>query len=254
MANINYTFDNIIATGSGYFQKESGLAASESVRRMQTKLNRCGYSTGTPDGKFGTNTYNAVCNFQTAYSLGTDGKAGKKTLAKLDELSPDSTTEHYGRELTKSELTSSYSTITTLEAIARILYNEWTTTSDGQNAVAKEIYNRLHSARVKGFLDSGKSANYKNILYASGQYFLASGAPLYGGCAPNIYSDSWNHCVSIATSMSSRSTYVPYSTLGKQCYHVGVDSSYPSSAKTSTRVQIPTSTGNKFYDTMDNPN
>lgn len=120
MANADLTFDNIISSGSGSFKKESGFSAS--VKRMQTKLNRLGYDCGTADGYFGTKTETQVRAFQTAYNLTVDGHAGAKTLSKLDQLSPDSTTEKYGRELTHAQLTGGYSSssMSETEALARL--------------------------------------------------------------------------------------------------------------------------------------
>lgn len=107
MANADYTFDNIISTRTGSFKKESDF--SPSVRRMQTKLNRLGYNCGTADGYFGSNTETQVKAFQAANNLTVDGKGGASTLSKLDQLSPDTSVENYGRELTHAQLTSGFS-------------------------------------------------------------------------------------------------------------------------------------------------
>ena len=100
MVNADLTFDNIISSGTGSFKKESGFSAS--VSRTQTKLDRFGYDCGTADGYFGTNTETQVKAFQAANNLTPDGYAGALTLSKLNQLSPDSTTELYGSELTHS--------------------------------------------------------------------------------------------------------------------------------------------------------
>lgn len=55
------------------------------VLSMQQALSALGY-TVTCDGSFGTQTYNAVYDFQTDYGLKVDGKAGNETLTKLYEL------------------------------------------------------------------------------------------------------------------------------------------------------------------------
>lgn len=84
--NSRYTYQNVLK-GNGYYQQDTALKYSEGVETMQTKLNKAGFWCGTPDGKFGAGTDAVVRNFQDAYSLTVDGKAGKATLLKLDEVS-----------------------------------------------------------------------------------------------------------------------------------------------------------------------
>lgn len=122
MANSDYTYDNIIATNSGYFKRDTRFSAS--VRRMQTKLTRLRYNCGTANGIFDENTENQVKAFQAANNLVADGYTGPQTLLKLDQLSPDSSDESYGRELTHSQLVNGYgsSSISDIEALARCIY------------------------------------------------------------------------------------------------------------------------------------
>ena len=54
------------------------------VSAMQEKLWYLGYYTGSADGNFGTDTYQAVAAFQKAKGLKKDGIAGKKTLSALE--------------------------------------------------------------------------------------------------------------------------------------------------------------------------
>ena len=245
MANADYTFDNIISSGSGSFKKESGFSAS--VRRMQTKLKRLGYNCGTADGYFGSNTETQVKAFQTAYKLTPDGHAGAKTLSKLDQLSPASTTEKYGRELTHDQLTSGYSSssMSATEALARCIFGEDTTYSDGQAAVAKEIYNRKNSSRAFDTL-SGSTKTWKGVVFSKNQYAVMTGSGTGNSRKPNQYSSEWANCVSLAETLVKGNK--PSSTLANQCYHLSSGSSYPSSSVASTRVQIPASKGNKFFD------
>ena len=77
--NSRYTYQNVLK-GNGYYQQDTALKYSEGVETMQTKLNKAGFWCGTPDGKFGAGTDAVVRNFQDAYSLTVDGKAGKATL------------------------------------------------------------------------------------------------------------------------------------------------------------------------------
>lgn len=255
MANTDYTYDGIM-NGTGYFKNDNSATKSMSVKRMQMKLSRLGYSiVGTPDGYFGNNTEKAVLQFQGDYDdLEVDGFAGPATLTKLNQLSPDSTSEKYGRELTHTELRNGYSdsSISQTEALARCIYGEDTLYSAGQSAVAKEIYNRKNS--VRNFLSSGKGNTWKGVVYSENQYAVltsSSTSSTQNARAPELYSDEWANCVTLATNLVNGKT--PTSTLGKQCYHVAATASYPSSAVASTKIQIPASKGNKFYDTKENP-
>lgn len=55
----------------------------ESVRLIQQKLKEYGYFSGTVDGVFGRQTYNAVVYFQTKNGLRVDGAVGASTAAAL---------------------------------------------------------------------------------------------------------------------------------------------------------------------------
>lgn len=248
MANADLTFDNIISSGSGSFKKESGFSAS--VRRMQTKLNRLGYDCGTADGYFGSNTEKQVKAFQSDHGLSPDGYAGVKTLTKLDQLSPDSTTEKYGRELTHDQLTGGYSSssMSETEALARCIYGEDSMYSDGQTAVAKEIYNRKNSSRNFGTL-ADKNKTWKGVVFSPSQYTVMTGSSATSTSnsrKPNQYSSEWAKCVSLAEKLVKGEK--PSSTLANQCFHLSSDSSYPSNSLASTRIQIPANKGNKFFD------
>lgn len=53
------------------------------VKALQANLNLLGYNAGTPDGKYGNATKNAVISFQKTYGLTPDGIAGKSTLSAI---------------------------------------------------------------------------------------------------------------------------------------------------------------------------
>lgn len=53
------------------------------VKQIQTKLKSWGYYKGSVDGIFGSQTFNAVKNFQKKNGLTADGIAGAKTLAAM---------------------------------------------------------------------------------------------------------------------------------------------------------------------------
>lgn len=98
--NSRYTYSNVL-NGTGFYKQDDSLKYSAGVKTMQEKLNKAGFWCGTPDGKFGGGTDEAVRHFQRAYNLTVDGAAGKGTLTKLDSVSAASpgfniTTGDYG--------------------------------------------------------------------------------------------------------------------------------------------------------------
>ena len=61
-----------------------GFKNSDEVKALQKRLKELGYYKGSIDGDFGENTEKAVRAFQKANGLTADGKAGEKTLEKLN--------------------------------------------------------------------------------------------------------------------------------------------------------------------------
>ena len=61
-------------------------STGEAVRTLQRKLKTAGYFSVAPTGTFGPLTDRAVKSFQKAYNLVSDGVAGLRTQAKLDEV------------------------------------------------------------------------------------------------------------------------------------------------------------------------
>ena len=66
---------------------QRGFTGSDEVRALQRRLRELGYYTGSVDGDFGAGTEAAVKAFQKANGLTADGKAGVKTLEKLNSSS-----------------------------------------------------------------------------------------------------------------------------------------------------------------------
>lgn len=66
---------------------QRGFTDSAEVRAMQKRLKELGWYSGSADGDFGPATEAAVKAFQKANGLTADGKAGQKTLEKLNSSS-----------------------------------------------------------------------------------------------------------------------------------------------------------------------
>jgi len=69
-------------TKESYRTLKRGMTG-EDVRRMQQALASLGYLSGAADGDFGTNTLNALTQFQAVNGLDADGIAGSQTLSLL---------------------------------------------------------------------------------------------------------------------------------------------------------------------------
>lgn len=110
---INTTFDSSTRAAVIAFQRDFGLTADgivgtntynklvaahrfsamsrtlrqgkygDDVAQLQARLKDFTYYSGAIDGGFGSNTYNAVVQFQQAYGLTPDGVVGSATYDKL---------------------------------------------------------------------------------------------------------------------------------------------------------------------------
>ena len=83
--NSRFTYENVL-TGNGYYMQDTSTVSS-GVEEMQEKLNLAGFWCGTPDGKFGAHSHEAVCHFQREYNFTANGIVDKDILEKLDEVS-----------------------------------------------------------------------------------------------------------------------------------------------------------------------
>lgn len=75
---------------NGYFGGNYGTlkygSQGDRVKLLQQALKDLSFLSGKVDGKFGTATQLAVTSFQQANGLDTDGKAGRKTLQRIEAL------------------------------------------------------------------------------------------------------------------------------------------------------------------------
>ncbi len=58
----------------------------DAVTALQTNLDTIGYSSSDAPGVYGAGTEKAVRDFQDAYGLDADGKAGVDTMGKIAEV------------------------------------------------------------------------------------------------------------------------------------------------------------------------
>lgn len=112
-----------------------GSSGSE-VRKIQEKLKRWGYYSGSVDGIYGSGTESAVKKFQKANGLKTDGIAGKATLNAMGISSSNSSSSSGGNNSND------------LNLLSRVVYSEARGEPYvGQVAVAAIVLNRVsHSS------------------------------------------------------------------------------------------------------------
>ncbi|MGL5715909.1 MAG: peptidoglycan-binding domain-containing protein [Paraclostridium sp.] len=80
LKNMKVAIPHDYLVGDNYIREGKGVAI------LQEALRTCGFNPGITDGKWGTNTKNALINFQKSYSaLTNDGICGPKTWEKLGQ-------------------------------------------------------------------------------------------------------------------------------------------------------------------------
>lgn len=148
----------------------------------------------------------------------------------------------YGAPLTYNQWINALSndSISETDCLARVIYAEDTTHTDGEYAVAKEIYNRKHYWNVNLFSNVSPST-WKSILFKPAAYQVATGEEKYckQAMAPKL-NTFWANCVTRAEELVAGG--VPSSSLGAQCYHLPSNLTPPSDA-----TSIVTIGGNKFF-------
>lgn len=129
--------------------------SGENVRKVQQKLIQYGYMSGTADGVYGQQTYNAVVLFQRRNGLTVDGVVGNATLAAL------------GLNLSSGTASGSTSYSTNLNLLARLVYSEARGEPyTGQVAVAAVVLNRVRSASFPNTVSG--------VIYQSGAFDAVS--------------------------------------------------------------------------------
>lgn len=126
----------------------------EEVKQIQTKLKNWGYYNGSVDGVYGSQTYEAVKNFQKKNGLTADGIAGSKTLAALGINSSSSSG---GKSSNNSDL----------NLLSHLVYGEARGEPyKGMVAVAATVMNRVSDSRFPN--------SVAGVIYQSGAYTCVS--------------------------------------------------------------------------------
>lgn len=244
--NAAYTYEQVLA-GKGYFMKDDLLRYSDGVKTMQTRLNAVGYNCGTPDGKFGSGTEVQVKKFQTAYSLTSDGKAGKNTLIKLNTVlaTYDNDDYHkYGKSITADKVYEGNNSISDVDWIARTIYAECTNIIVDQNAIAIEIKNRLNDTGRVGEFSKTKPATLRSIIFYPYAYAVINDK-VKNLLSPEQNSAGWKNAVDRAKNLVNGENLPLVEGITTHEFHCASGYTPPSWGK--NVVQPGGSKGNKFY-------
>ena len=131
-----------------------GSSGSE-VRKIQEKLKRWGYYSGSVDGIYGSGTESAVKKFQKANGLKADGIAGKATLNAMGISSSNSSSSSGGNNSND------------LNLLSRVVYSEARGEPYvGQVAVAAIVLNRVSHSSFPN--------SVAGVVYQSGAFYAVS--------------------------------------------------------------------------------
>lgn len=128
----------------------------EEVRKIQEKLKAWGYYTGSVDGIYGSQTFEAVKKFQKKNNLSVDGIAGPKTLQALGITSSGG-----------SSNSSTTSNNTDLNLLSKLVHAEARGEPyKGMVAVAATVLNRVANSKFPNTI--------AGVIYQSGAYTCVS--------------------------------------------------------------------------------
>lgn len=155
----------VIISSSALALSKIGSSGSE-VRLIQTALKERGYYQGAIDGIYGTNTKNAVLNFQRDNGLAADGIVGKDTM---NALGIDGNYDSFG----------GYSS-SDFELLARIISAEARGESYiGQVAVGAVILNRIGHPSFPDTLSG--------VVYQNGAFSCLNDGQFYENISDSAY-------------------------------------------------------------------
>ena len=181
-----------------------GFTGSDAVRALQKRLKELGYYSGSVDGDFGKGTESAVKAFQRANGLTADGKAGQKTLEKLNSRSAISWKQAHATPTPKvTAKPTKKVTATPRPTATPNLSKEYYLQTGSSGAKVKTLQNRLIQL---GYLGGRATGEYDDATRRAVMAFQKRTKGLYddGVAGPEtlriLYSDSARRASSVAAS------------------------------------------------------
>lgn len=150
-----FLFIILISLSTVCFALSKYGSRGEEVKQIQTKLKSWGYYSGSVDGVYGSQTFEAVKKFQRKNGLTADGIAGTKTLEAL------------GIQNSSNSGTSSSGNNTDLNLLSKLVNAEARGEPyKGMVAVAATVLNRVADSRFPNSI--------AGVIYQSGAYTCVS--------------------------------------------------------------------------------
>ena len=144
----------ILVPTYNYALSKYGSRGNE-VKKIQEKLKAWGYYSGSADGIYGSQTFEAVKKFQRKNNLKVDGIAGEKTLAAL------------GITSSSKPASGNSSNNTDLNLLSKLVYAEARGEPyKGMVAVAASVLNRVANSKFPNTI--------AGVIYQSGAYTCVS--------------------------------------------------------------------------------
>ena len=121
---------------------------SSAVLELQTALKSLGYKIGTPDGKFGAYTENAVRKFQRSHGLNVDGIAGAQTQAAIYAAAKGKTSSSTASSASASTVSTSASSSGS-NGLANYFSGDYSTIEQGQKGT--RVLHLQNALRTLGY-------------------------------------------------------------------------------------------------------
>ena len=187
------------------------------VQLLQLALTAAGCSPGRADSKFGAATLTAVKKFQSAYGLTVDGKAGKKTLQKLESVLAADGSAASGTTVSAATTTTSTTTASGYTIPTRTLrsgYSGSDVTSVQQRLTELGYYSSTVGTSYNAFtIAAVKAFQTANGLTADGIAGTKTNAVLFSSSAKAASSASTSSSSSDTSSSAESATPVLTATL-----------------------------------------
>ncbi|MBR1692175.1 MAG: hypothetical protein IJ711_05295 [Lachnospiraceae bacterium] len=222
------------------------MISEERIMQIQEHLREKGYYSGDVKGEITNEMISSIKIVNLINDTNFSIEEPEKIYNEIQQIVLYSSIyDQYGAAISGATWAAGYSnsSLTPTDCLARVIYAEDTTHTNGHYAVAKVIYNRYHF-RDRSYFSRNKlnPPTWKSILFKSGAFSttLSSCANAY---APT-HNSFWNSAVDRAVSLVAGA--IPSSSVGSQPYFRTNGSALPSDASS-----IITVGGNTFFHQSD---
>lgn len=219
------------------------MISGNKIMEMQEILREKGYYSGDIIGEVNNEMINAIKIVNLINNTEISIEETTEICYEIEQIVPYSSIyDQYGAAISGATWAAAYSnsSLSPTDCLARVIYAEDTTHTNGHYAVAKVIYNRYNFSKNRGYFskDGLNSPTWKSILFKAGAFSTTSSS-----CA-NAYAPThnsyWNSAVDRAVSLVAGA--VPSTSVGAQPYFRTKGTTLPAGASS-----IITIGGNTFF-------